>query len=279
VTRDGRLNRAAAALGTSVPTLHRRLAALEALLGAPLFVRANTGHRLTEAGERLVAAATAADTAVGGFRREAANIRSVPEGRLRIAAPDTIVQDLLAPRIGALRALAPLVTPEFITSPLRLRLDERQADMAVRLSEPGEASLVARRIGTVRFGLYAPAGSGLAAATLQPDGRLAVPWVGWGHALEHLPTARSSIGLLHAADKRAGANAMAQQIVLARALDAAMVLPVYLARRQPDFLRIAAAAFPLLELPIWLVANPETHASPAAGAVAAWIETCLAELR
>lgn len=279
VARDGRLNRAAAVLGTSVPTLHRRLAALELALGTPLFVRANTGHRLTEAGERLLAAASAADAAVGGFRREAASIRTVPEGRLRIAAPDSIVQDLLAPRIGTLRARAPLIVPEFITSPLRLRLDERQADMAVRLSEPGEPSLVARRIGTVRSGVYVPISSGLATAIPLADGNLAVPWIGWGHMLEHLPTARSSVGLLRTEHKLAGANAMAQQIVLARALGAAVVLPVFLARRQPDFIRIAAAPWPVLELPVWLAMNPETHASPAAGAVAGWIEDCVAELR
>lgn len=280
VAREGQLARAAALLGTSVPTLHRRIAALESALGTPLFVRGNAGHRLTEAGQRLVRAAGEAEAAVGAFRRAAASVRVVPEGLVRIAAPDTIVSDFLAPAVAALRAAAPLVVPEFVTSPLRLRLDERQADMAIRLAEPGEASLVARRIGTVRFALQAPVeAEAVHAAVRDEDGFLRVPWVGWTHRYEHLPTARASAGLLPAAEKRAGANVMLQHVALAKALGAAVVLPDYMARRAGGLARVMAAPFPLLELPLWLVVNPEMRGTPALRAVERWLEAALAELR
>ena len=280
VAREGQLARAAGRLGTSVPTLHRRLAALEATLGGPLFVRGNGGHRLTAAGERLLASAGSADDAVSGFRRAAASVRTTPEGTVRIAAPDMIVLDLLAPRVAALRKVAPLIIPEFIASPDRAQLPERQADMAVRLREPGEASLVARRIGTVRLGLYAPdAVPELRAAPRMAEGHLRMPWIGWSRELAHLPIARAAAGLLCAEDKLGAANALPQQIALAKALGAAVVVPDFLARREAHLGRVAAAPWPLLDLPLWLVVNQEMRGTAATEAVAAWIVQNLSELR
>lgn len=204
VAREGQLARAAEQLGTSVTTLHRRIATLEAAIGTGLFVRSSGGHRLSEAGERLLASANGVEAAMGGFRRAAAAVRTTPEGKVRIAAPEMIVLHLLAPRVAALREAAPRIVPEFMSSPDRARLAERQADMAVRLSDPGEASLVARRTGSIRFGLYAPdAAVAVQQAERTADGWLPVSWVGWNDALTGLPVARCSAGLLPPEPRRA----------------------------------------------------------------------------
>lgn len=280
VAREGQLARAAEQLGTSVTTLHRRIATLEAAIGTGLFVRSSGGHRLSEAGERLLASANGVEAAMGGFRRAAAAVRTTPEGKVRIAAPEMIVLHLLAPRVAALREAAPRIVPEFMSSPDRARLAERQADMAVRLSDPGEASLVARRTGSIRFGLYAPdAAVAVQQAERTADGWLPVSWVGWNDALTGLPVARCSAGLLPPELQAGAANALSQQLELARALGAAIVLPDFIARREADLRRVAAAPSPLLELPLWLVVNQEVRGLPAMEAVAHWIRLCLSELR
>jgi len=280
IAREGQLTRAADTLGTSVPTLHRRIAALETALGTKLFVRGNTGHRLTEAGERLLASAQSVEAAMDGFRSIAATVRIVPEGRVRIAAPDLIVLHLLGPRVDALRHMAPGVMPEFIVSPDRTKLTERQADIAVRLSDPGENSLIARRIGSASFGLYAPdAATAVHEIRRDQNGWLRVPWVGWNEDLAGLPAARCLVELLRAEDKVGAANAVPHQLILARALGAAVLLPDFLARHEAGLLRVAAAPSPVLKTPIWLVVNQEVRGSPFAEIVTSWIEDTLAEFR
>ena len=280
VAREGQLARAAEQLGTSVTTLHRRIATLEAALGTGLFVRGSGGHRLSEAGERLLAAANSVEAAIGGFRRTAAAVRTAPDGKVRISAPETIVLHLLAPRVAALRKAAPRIVPEFMSSPDRARIAERQVDMAVRLSDPGEASLIARRAGSVRFGLYAPdAAVAVHRAERTTDGWLPVPWVGWNDTLTGLPAARCVAGLLPAELQTGTANALLQQLELARALGAAIVLPDFIARREADLRRVAAAPNPLLELPLWLVINQEVRGLPAMESTARWIKLCISELR
>lgn len=278
IAQEGQLARAAERLGASVPTLHRRVAALEDALGTALFVRGNNGHRLTEAGQRLLASAEAAENAIAEFSRAVATVRTMPEGTVRIAAPDMIVLHFLAPRAGALRHAAPSLLPEFITSPGRARLIERQADIAVRLSDPGEDSLFARRIGTVRFGLYAPEEATLHGVQRSADGWLNVPWVGWNDELAGLPAARCVSGLLQSENKASAANTLPQQLTLTRALGAAVVLPDFVARREAGLRPVEAAPSPVLEAPLWLVVNQEVRGSPSAEAVTSWIEESLWEL-
>jgi DNA-binding transcriptional LysR family regulator len=70
-----------------------------------------------------------------------------------------------------------------------------------------------------------------------------------------------------------------QQLVLARALNAAILLPDFFANVEPGLRRVACAPWPMLELPIWLVINPEIRGSPAADVTIAWLEDCLAGFR
>lgn len=280
VAREGQLTRAAERLGTSVTTLHRRIATLEAAIGTGLFVRSSGGHRLSEAGERLLASANGVEAAIGGFRSAAVAVRTAPEGKVRIAAPEMIVLHLLAPRVAALRKAAPRIVPEFLSSPDQARLAEREADIAVRLSDPGEASLVARRSGSVRFGLYAPdVAVAVHQAERSADGWLPVPWVGWNDALTGLSVARCAIGLLSSELQVGAANTIPQQLELARALGAAIVLPNFIGRREAGLRCVAAASSHLLELPLWLVVNQEVRGLPAMESVARWVRQCLSELR
>lgn len=280
VAQEGQLSRAAERLGTSVPTLHRRLAALEVAVGVDLFVRGNAGHRLTEAGERLIGSATAIETAASAFHRTAATIRTAPEGRLRIAAPEMIVRYLLAPRVDTLRRTSPRLVPEFISAPDRARLVERDADLAVRLADPGEPSLIARRIGKVRFELYAPDPMrAIHGAVRTADHWLPIPWIGWNSEFASLPIARCVANLLPIESQVGAANALPQQLVLARTLGAALVLPSFLARYEPGLRRVEAAPSPLLEEPLWLVVNQEFRGTPAAKTATAWIKANLIDLR
>ena len=86
VVDSGSLTRAGARLGMSKSMISRRLARLEAELGAPLLARTTRGMSLTEAGadfrpyaERMVAELQSA--------RDALSRQGEATGRLRLAAP------------------------------------------------------------------------------------------------------------------------------------------------------------------------------------------------
>jgi DNA-binding transcriptional LysR family regulator len=76
-------------------------------------------------------------------------------GQVRLTAGDGLITYLLTPALGTLLARHPGLLVELRGEYRTLDLSRREADVALRLSRPREASLVARRLGVCRFGLFA----------------------------------------------------------------------------------------------------------------------------
>jgi LysR family transcriptional regulator, transcriptional activator for aaeXAB operon len=147
VVAAGSLSGAARQLGMTPSAVSQHLRQLEQALGLALLHRSTRKLTLTEAGARyhegcaaMVAAARSADQALALHRDE-------PEGELRIAAPIGF-GSLLA------QALAPLRNHPKLT--LRLLLDdtlvdliEERIDIALRVGNLADSSLVARKLGTM----------------------------------------------------------------------------------------------------------------------------------
>ena len=70
---------------------------------------------------------------------------------------DGLVSCVLAPLLGDLLRPHPELVVELRADTRSLDLSRREADVAVRLGRPTEAALVAKKLGPVRFGLYAAA--------------------------------------------------------------------------------------------------------------------------
>jgi LysR family glycine cleavage system transcriptional activator len=83
--------------------------ALEAWLGAPLFVRRAQGLHLTELGRSTLPAFSAAFDALGRAVQDLR--RAAPRSRVDIAALPAIAQLWLAPRLAAARAGLPTLSP------------------------------------------------------------------------------------------------------------------------------------------------------------------------
>jgi DNA-binding transcriptional LysR family regulator len=157
IARTGSLSAAARELRVTQSTAGRRLASLEAGLGARLLHRTPEGYVPTLAGEailgqveRVEAEALAVERAVGGRDAQL-------EGVVRVTAVETLASFVLAPSFCALQLRSPEVTIELLASVRHLSLAMREADVAVRLSRFEQHDLVARRIGRIGHGLYASA--------------------------------------------------------------------------------------------------------------------------
>lgn len=155
IARTGSLSAAARELRVTQSTVGRRLASLEAGLGARLLHRTPEGYVPTLAGEailgqaeRVEAEALAVERAVGGRDAQL-------EGVVRVTAVETLASFVLAPSFCALQLRSPEVTIELLASVRHLSLAMREADVAVRLSRFEQHDLVARRIGGIGHGLYA----------------------------------------------------------------------------------------------------------------------------
>lgn len=137
----GSLSGAARALGLGQPTLSRRIAELEALLGEALFVRESQGTRLTAAGRDLLPAAQGMATWASEAALGVGKQRHRPEGKVRIAAPPAIAYAVLTPLATRLRRREPQIQLEVLSGVETLNLARGEADLSLRTRRPSDDDL------------------------------------------------------------------------------------------------------------------------------------------
>jgi DNA-binding transcriptional LysR family regulator len=151
----GSLMGAARALGASQPTLGRHIAALEAQLGTVLFERTGRGLQPTAAALRLGEAARSMQAGAEHLARSLAAGDAEQRGTVRLSASQPVASFLLPPILAQMRLALPQVQVELVSSNAVSNLLRREADIALRMVQPDQASLVARRVGRVTLGAYA----------------------------------------------------------------------------------------------------------------------------
>ncbi|MBI2768204.1 MAG: LysR family transcriptional regulator [Burkholderiales bacterium] len=151
----GSLLGAARALNSTQPTIGRHIAELEAQLGVLLFERTGRGLLPTEMALRLGEAAQAMESGADQLARVASGAGTGISGTVRITASQPVACVLLPPVLARMRLELPDVQVELVSSNQVSNLLRREADIALRMVAPDQASLVAKRIGKVTLGAYA----------------------------------------------------------------------------------------------------------------------------
>ena len=155
VLQTGSLSAAARALGLTQPTLGRHIEQLETALGQPLFTRSPQGLRPTDLALRLAPSLEAMGQAAEAVVREASGEADKVAGVIRITAAEVIGAEVLPPILAAFHAAWPRTVIELSLSNRNADLLRRDADIAVRMAQPTQGALVARRVGAVKLGFYA----------------------------------------------------------------------------------------------------------------------------
>src|SRR3954453_9686357 len=155
VHRQGSHKRAARVLAVNPTTVSRRLTALEQELNAKLFVRTPDRLQATPAALALLARAERIEAGGLASRRELEGTDLRLEGPLRVSAGDGIINHVIVPALERLLAAHPALTIELVAEPRLADLARREADVAIRLVRPREPALLARRLGEMRFGIFA----------------------------------------------------------------------------------------------------------------------------
>ena len=151
----GSLSAAALQIGTTQPTLSRHIRELESAIGTPLFRRSVKGLEPTEAGLSLIDDARDMGRAAEALALKAQGKAETLSGTVRLTA-SVVVSNLILPAIIAeLRQAEPLIQVEIVASDASQNLLRRDADIALRMFDPTQNALIARKLGDTPLGLYA----------------------------------------------------------------------------------------------------------------------------
>src|ERR1700719_1173117 len=146
VARHRSFRRAAAQLGVTPSAVSQAVRALEARIGAVLFIRTTRSVGMTEAGQRFLSRAKPAFeelVAASGVARE---LGQRPAGLLRLSVPRAVVPILLEPLIASFCQAYPEVQVEIAASEELVDLAAGGFDAGVRMGQFIAADMVAVRL-------------------------------------------------------------------------------------------------------------------------------------
>lgn len=266
VVRHGSLSNAATALGVSQSTVSRHIALLEELASSPLLLRevpvipTSRGEELLAAILPMVEAALEAESA----------LTSDPEikGSVCLSTVSEVVRWVLMPALPDFAERFPEVRLELRSTNRITSLAAGDADLALRLVRPKSGDLIARRVRTESYGLFASNKLELGEQT---------PWLGLTGSLADIPEQRYT--------NRAFADRPARFLFEdLDALGAAIqdrlgvaVIPRGLAVRLEDVREVSleevggAPLGPLESRDIWLVVHRSKHKIPRVRVVIDWL--------
>src|SRR5258708_23371023 len=113
VAQHRSFRRAAAELGVTPSAMSQAVRALEARVGAALFIRTTRSVGLTEAGARFLSRAKPAFEELVAASEVARDLGQRPTGLLRLTVPPSLVPILLEPKIASVCQSFPVVEVDY----------------------------------------------------------------------------------------------------------------------------------------------------------------------
>jgi DNA-binding transcriptional LysR family regulator len=149
VVETGSFSAVARELNTTQPTISKQIAALEDYLDVQLLTRSTRKLQLTQEGERffehcqaVLDAAAVAEASVGQ--------RQKPAGTLRVSCPVAFGQHQLMPYVGNFLDRYPDIKLDLTLSDRFTDLVEDGIDLAIRIGQVNDPSLITHRLGVTR---------------------------------------------------------------------------------------------------------------------------------
>lgn len=158
IVEAGNLSAAAAQLGSTQPTVSRRLQQLERMLGVRLLQRSTHRMALTDDGARCY---ERAKDLLAGWQMLESDVRGAddqPSGHLRVVAPHAFGQQQLIGPVADYLQRYPRMTVEWLLHDRMPDFIGEGIDCAIRVGEVGDPSVIALRLAEVpRIAVASPA--------------------------------------------------------------------------------------------------------------------------
>lgn len=269
LARTGSLSAAAREVKVDHATVSRRIASLEDALAVRLVVRRPRSIGLTPQGEAIAALASTMAETVRIIERTARSYADPLIATVKITAPPALAARLIAPQIGRFYRAYPRITPILSGVSHHAALDRGEADVAVRLARPTESDLVVRRIGVMRFALY---------ATPEIAAKPSSQWtfIGYDAALSQVTQQVWLLSLLEGRPVVFQASDLFGQQEAARAGLGAVVLPCFMGDDDPALVRLPVNTPPPTR-DIWLATYRDILRAPATRAVLDFLAEVIGE--
>lgn len=155
VIDHGSLSAAARELGITQPTAGRHISELEAATGHSLFLRSSAGLLPNEQAEALIPHARAMAYSAAALARTASGMAGQISGSVRISASEIVGVELLPEIIADLQERHPKLEVELSATDQVEDLLKRQADIAVRMTDPKQDALLVKHVGMIELGFHA----------------------------------------------------------------------------------------------------------------------------
>lgn len=147
----GSLSAASRALGVPLPTVSRRVSDIEAHLGAQLVVRTSRKLLVTDAGQAFVATCRRILDELDEAERAATGEYLAPRGELVITAPVMFGRLHVEPIVLDFLKVYPQINVRLMLADYFIDLAENHIDLAVRVGALPDSSLMARKLGMLRW--------------------------------------------------------------------------------------------------------------------------------
>ena len=277
LVRAGSLSRAATRLGVDRNTVGRRVAALEAELGLPLFERGPQGWSRTAAGDELAALASRVEEDVLALARHADARDRTVAGTVRLTTASHLAAYLVVPAVPALLGRHSGLVLEVAADQRIFDLTRREADLALRMGRPRDASpgLVARKLSDIAYGLYAAGRSAAArrgSVDFSRDG-----FLGFDDSLAGVPQERWLERVAPGRRVVFRSNSTASLAAAVKAGVGVAVLPRFVADLDAGLHRLDGPEPANHEL--WLLVHADLRRSPRVQVVIGWVDELVAAAR
>lgn len=155
VVDSGSFSQAARELGVGQPAVSKQIAALERRLGVQLLNRTSRGLRPTPSGTDLYQSAVTLLADLDDAESRIAGQHGSPRGSVRLAAPPSLTDMMIVPKLPGFFSDYPDVSIELVVSERHADLVQDGLDLAIRVGNLDDSGLVARRIGSMQIATVA----------------------------------------------------------------------------------------------------------------------------
>jgi len=154
IAREGSISGGAKQLGVQHSTVSRRIRALEKQMGTRLIERKQSGFELTEDGLKLKQSALKMELELLKIDGNLIGKDSRLTGQLNVTAINNMASTVLMPIFASFSNKYPTIELHIIVSNTYASLVEREADIAIRLTNTPQETLIGKRLVTIASTVY-----------------------------------------------------------------------------------------------------------------------------